>query len=752
MSLPRLRRLADDVRFELEYEDDTPFGSTLGGGVDLALRRDCVAIRQVASRAEAVRRSEELLALTFSRDLASRYRRPGVLREECLYPPAERVRPRALVVTREQRVLGSVALPESSLGELAPWISELQRGARRPNGGVGRALFDAFDACGALAEQAEPDPEALDADVVFIGHATALLGRAERVLVDPFVLPTSGRYPPTYQPWRYGELPPLAAVAITHSHPDHFDLSTLLRLGADAPIYVPEVERESLLAIDMARRLEQLGFSRVHRLRPGQVISLGESVLRAHPFFGEQPTTGECLHPEVRNVGCTYSLESAAGRVFVIADSGRDRAGDVADLAGALRREQGEVDVLFGGYRGFALYPIQYLFSSVSRYLLFVPQPDWAARQVCMNDGDALLDTAERCGAKCTVPYADGGAPWYWERGLGPRLDGSGAPRLAIDPPPEEVLRRAAARSSSETESIASPALVSLLRPTEGLARRGDGSFRVERAALHRWPFGARQWHQHNVALVRAGGSAIASARAVFRALAPALLAWRSSGRLACFFFMRKPPDLRLRFLGDAELSHEVEAILHQLTSSGQLERAFASVYEPEIERFGGAEAMEAVHAWFDADTAAWMTLDALAADGRALIAAEVLVSAVAADLVARTLADRAETMALWQRYSADLGLADSGEVGPPVDELATLASRAGVELTPVLESYLEANRALAEALASSWHAGTLSTGLRSVVGAVVLFHLHRHGLDAEGHARVARGMQRRLGASSNPG
>jgi len=58
-------------------------------------------------------------------------------------------------------------------------------------------------------------------------------------------------------------------VFITHCHPDHYDLGTLLRFGHDVPIWVPEVARESILSIDMRARLEQLGFTRVRTLRWG---------------------------------------------------------------------------------------------------------------------------------------------------------------------------------------------------------------------------------------------------------------------------------------------------------------------------------------------------------------------------------------------------------------------------------------------------------------------------------------------------
>src|SRR6185295_17044503 len=104
-----------------------------------------------------------------------------------------------------------------------------------------------------------------------------------------------------------------------------------------------------------------------------------------------------------------------------------------------IRRKFGDVHVVFGGYRTFGMYPILYLFSSVSRFLLFVPPGDLTSRQEIMNDADALLDTAERCSAKYVVPYAAGGAPWYWEHGLGWAPKGFGDARS--DPPPDEVNR-----------------------------------------------------------------------------------------------------------------------------------------------------------------------------------------------------------------------------------------------------------------------------------------------------------------------
>jgi L-ascorbate metabolism protein UlaG (beta-lactamase superfamily) len=259
-------------------------------------------------------------------------------------------------------------------------------------------------------------------------------------------------------------------VLITHSHPDHFDLGTLLRLGVDTPIHVPAVERESVLAVDVAARLEELGFRSVHRVEHFDEFGVGEMRVVGLPFFGEQPTVGERRHLEIRNQGLTWLVEMAGRRFFVIADAGRDADGDVRDLAAEVRARYGAVDTAFGSYRGFALYPVQYVFSTVSRYLPFVPAESWGERQQIMCDPDDLIDVAERCSARRLVPYAGGGAPWYWLRGLGPCLDGAGESRTWSEPPPEQVVRAAARRSgTSNVGAVPSPVEVLPLHVGDGL-------------------------------------------------------------------------------------------------------------------------------------------------------------------------------------------------------------------------------------------------------------------------------------------
>lgn len=493
----RTHRLSASVRLRLLYEDRTRFGSPLTERCDDTLRAALAPIVEEWNAREVqslVARSPRLLEALASNVLPGARLGRAPLPEQFLYPDPAAVTPSALVVLGPRGVeLGRAPLVPEVSRELASWLGAWERGAARPAAGAAADLWDRFEALGVLepwSEGQERSPAVLG-DATLIGHASVRIASAgSSVLFDPLLFPRSPAYPAGYQPLDHRDVPAPDAVFLTHSHPDHFDLGTLLRFGAQTPVFVPVVPRESVLAIDLGARLEEVGFTRVTRLAWGDRARVGGVEVVALPFYGEQPAVDEVLHPEVRNLGNTYLVEAGGRRLALTVDSGRDPAGDVRRVAADARAKYGELDVLFGGYRGFALYPVHFLFSSVARFLPFVPESRWGVRQQIMSDAEATLDTAELWGARVLVPYADGGAPWFWEEGLGPRLDGTEEPRAAVDPAPEHVRAAAEQRSASPSRGlIASPSRVLILRPGDSLSYSGEGAEpEVVRPAPWPWP------------------------------------------------------------------------------------------------------------------------------------------------------------------------------------------------------------------------------------------------------------------------
>lgn len=469
-------RLSDDIHLVVSYGDHSRFGAYPSGRFDAELRRRFVTVRAAVeerSLVHAIHDSRAVLREAFAHpEIEDLFVGPGTLREEVLHPDPAAVRPIGLQVYRGGRKICSLPLAPAIVGSLAGWVGAWERGASRPREAQAAELWDSLVEAGVLVEVTPIEERPLP-PLLQVGHATVRVeheGRA--VLVDPFVR-SAGRPYPTAGPLSLRELMPIDAVVITHSHPDHYDLGALLRLGAEVPIYVPAVARESILSIDMGQRLRELGFSRVQEVEWWTSFDVGAMRLTALPFFGEQPSDGARLHPEVRNQGNTYHLRQGTRSVMFTADSGRDDQGSLRELSVKVRERLGPVDVLLGGHRGFCVYPLQYLYTSVPAYLLFVPPSLWGTRQQVMADGDDLLDAAETLEAQLTIPYAGGGAPWLWDLGLGPALDGRRNLSRAVDPEPQSLSFLARQRSSSNSAGLISSATrVEILHPGDGITLR----------------------------------------------------------------------------------------------------------------------------------------------------------------------------------------------------------------------------------------------------------------------------------------
>jgi len=493
------------------YDDRTRFGSPIGQRPDATAHElfapvvahlgDHGVDRAVLGEPEFVRRVLEHQPL---REVAVSVSESGwELPPELRFPDPARARPRWLTIARPDvgavtradlppgywapvhelvAALSGPGLPESNIEALSEDLQTMVQGF------LGEDLLELTDT--GPADWACADQLATH-DLTFVGHNCVVCRSGDTsIVIDPFLPARSTSSPPDYQPLQIADLGPIDAVLITHSHPDHFDPASLLRFPPSTPVIVPAVERESFLCVDMATRLTQLGFDDVLQLRWGESAQVGSLEIVALPFYGEQPTDTTWLHADdQRNLGNTYLVTAPDWSAVFMTDSGRDDAGDSRDVAARMYQERGPIDVVFCGYRGWLTFPAQLLFSSVARYFPFVPPGQWGVRQKLMSSIDDALEIAERWGARVLVPYGDGGAPWHWNLGLGPQLDGDGEENPDFDPFPERVSAAAAYRTRDPSgQLVHSPVECALLRPCQSISARGE--VRIYEVEGHSWPFG----------------------------------------------------------------------------------------------------------------------------------------------------------------------------------------------------------------------------------------------------------------------
>jgi L-ascorbate metabolism protein UlaG (beta-lactamase superfamily) len=493
------KRLRRDVRVDVRYDDRTPFGSPITARPEASVRELFAAVCEHVERdgfGDLVQRGPQMLADVVASDAFARVAEPAQdgawsVRPEILYPAVADAPPASLSLSAPG--VGSVAGPfplaawpaiHTLLAALAgPGIDDAT-----PLGATGR-LLDAMQAQGLVEDDDVPELEVGRLPLTFVGHNTVVVRSAgAAVIVDPWLVPGDASHPAGYAPLQLRDLGPLDAALITHSHPDHFAPGTLLQLPRNTTMIVPRVERETILAVAMAQRLRELGFTDIVELGWWERTQVGDVEVVALPFHGEQATDGEQLHPDVRNAGNTYFVRTPDFTAAFLADSGRDGLGDAREVAARARREVGSPDLLFAGYRGWLTYPVQHLFTSVARYLLFVPPHLWGVRMRIMTTADEVIDLAEIWGARHVVPYADGGAPWYWEAGLGPRLDGDLLEHNGFDPLPERVVQAARSRTEMPGGLLASTVEVLLVRPGDGIADAA-GQPRIVRSDGYAWPY-----------------------------------------------------------------------------------------------------------------------------------------------------------------------------------------------------------------------------------------------------------------------
>ncbi len=471
------------ARSEADHHED--LGCSILGPASRPVRRAHLALkRQVhALGAEASLRLAPKLVRWLEdtpayRALARGKQRRGgrlILRDEVLTFDTEQHRPRVLHLRREALGL-DVPVRSADWPLYSLFFTALARGATKTElRGLLPELLETLLGAKWL-ERFEAPIKAPTPGVVFIGHNTTLISsKTTRVLVDPYFRPASMLDLPSYQPMQPRDVGPVDAVVITHSHGDHFHLGSLLQLSRDTHIFVPPVERETLFSTDCVRRLQQLGFTRVEALPWYESRKVGDLEVHALPFYGEQPTSGEGVYPGLFNIGSTWAIRGPGVSCAFFADAGADVRGSMRTVC----KKISPVELLFCGVRGFRVKPIFFSFTTLDAYLVNVPMADVTTPQQLMADAAEALEYGRLLKARRVVPCADGGAPWYWREGMGPRY--AGYPGLPVE---------GASTHDENDDADPFPEVLSALAPKRALLLRPGDSWNgaVSRVAPFEWP------------------------------------------------------------------------------------------------------------------------------------------------------------------------------------------------------------------------------------------------------------------------
>lgn len=121
----------------------------------------------------------------------------------------------------------------------------------------------------------------------YFGHACVLVETAagQSILIDPVIANEPGREPDRYT---LADLPErIDYLLITHNHPDHALVETLLALRWRTDTVLVPANGGSLVDPSLKLFLESLGFSKVRSLDPLEQVENAELAIRAIPFLGE---------------------------------------------------------------------------------------------------------------------------------------------------------------------------------------------------------------------------------------------------------------------------------------------------------------------------------------------------------------------------------------------------------------------------------------------------------------------------------
>ena len=201
-------------------------------------------------------------------------------------------------------------------------------------------------------------------------HASLLFKTySASILIDPVFI-YAGK-----NDWLGKELLPLIdAILISHSHGDHFCLTSLLQFPKTTLIIIPYIKKPSILCPDMAKILREIGFTNVIEASwYSEKIFVGDICISTLPFWGEQPWLN-CESPicNFRNQGNTYLIDMMGTKSWILIDSGTEYNHSMLDLCDYVNNKFGIVDCVLSNLRSFHWKPKT--IDQTGRYLLCFPE------------------------------------------------------------------------------------------------------------------------------------------------------------------------------------------------------------------------------------------------------------------------------------------------------------------------------------------------------------------------------------------
>jgi L-ascorbate metabolism protein UlaG (beta-lactamase superfamily) len=239
--------------------------------------------------------------------------------------------------------------------------------------------------------------------VTFLGHSTLLMqtGRSA-VLVDPIVTRKMGSPKAALEIFRAR----LDAICCTHSHWDHCNPETLIRLDKDVPILIPKVPRPSALNPPIVPMLERLGFTDIREVGVWEPVTVGDIEIVPAPFHGEADEPGA----EIDHF--TYVIRTSGLTVYGGVDSYRDQWGDMRPVLERIEREF-RPDVVF-----LPVSRVVYTYrdGSLNQFCRYVDEDLVPASFQYTAGPEEAAQWSQSMGAGLIVPYATFGFTRWADR------------------------------------------------------------------------------------------------------------------------------------------------------------------------------------------------------------------------------------------------------------------------------------------------------------------------------------------------